>query len=77
MREHDELFMSLIDPATSRTGRTRERVLPRAGESRYQAARCDQMAETGVAPPGQLIVGLRPAPIVPPAPCRALEDALS
>ena len=76
-RKHDELFVSLIAPATSRTSQTRERVLPRAGESRYQAPCSDQVAETGVAPPRQLMVRLGRGPIVPQASRRALEDALS
>ena len=71
-RKHDELFVSLIAPATSRTSQTRERVLPRAGESGYRAP----VAETGVAP-RQLMVRLGSGPIVPHARRQALEDALS
>jgi hypothetical protein len=76
-REHDELFVSFIEPATNRTGQTRERVLPRVGESGYQAACSDQTVETQDGPPHQLMVRLGRGPIVPHAPRRALEDGLS
>jgi hypothetical protein len=77
IREHDELFVSFIEPATNRSGQTRERVLPRAGESRYQPACSDQTAETQGGPPRQLMVRLGRGRIVPHAPRRALEDGLS
>lgn len=77
IREHDELFVSFIGPATNRTGQTRERVLPRAGESRYQAACSGHTAETHGGPPRQLMVRLGRGPIVPHGPRRAREDGLS
>jgi hypothetical protein len=77
IRERDELFVSFIEPAPNRTGRTRERVLLRAGESRYQAACSDQTAETQGGPRRQLMVRLGCGPIVSHAPRRVLEGELS
>ena len=77
IREHDELFVSLIEVARNRTGQARERALPRAGESRCQAACSDQTAATQGAPPRQLMVHLGRGPIVPHGPRRLLADGLS
>jgi hypothetical protein len=69
IREHDELFVSFIE--------ARERVLPRAGESRCRAACSEQTAETQGAPPRQPMMRLGRGPIVPHGPRRAREDGLS